>query len=83
MDSGVTGDYIRLDMVKRINANIRKNTQQSHQADDKSKLAVVGEVTIKLTFKSHKLILEALVAPDFEDKVLSNSPSMTENDAWV
>ena len=83
VDSGATGNYIRLDVVKRMNVNIRKNTQKSHQADGKSSLAVVGEVTITLTFKNHQLILEALVAPDLEDEVLGGSPFMKENDVWV
>ena len=83
VDSGATGNYIRLDVVKRMNVNVRKNTQKSHQADGKSSLAVVGEVTITLSYKGHDLILEALVAPDLEDEVLGGSPFMKNNDVWV
>ena len=83
IDSGATGNYIRLDVVKRLNVNIRKNTQKSHQADGKSSLVVVGEVSITLSYKGHSLVLEALVAPDLEDEVLGGSPFMENNDVWV
>ena len=53
IDSGATGNFIRLDVAKRIKANIWKNTQQSHQADGTSNLKIVGEITVTLTFKKH------------------------------
>ena len=83
IDSGATGNFIRLDVAKRINANIRKNTQKSHQADGTSNLKIVGEVTVMLTFKGHTLLLEALVAVDLEDEILGGTPFMEHNDVWV
>jgi len=61
IDCGATGNFIRLDVAKKINANIRKNTQRSHQADGNSRLDIVGEVSLELHYKSHKLVLVALV----------------------
>ena len=83
IDSGATGNFIRLDVAKRINLNIRKNTQQSHQADGSSNLKIVGEVTVNLSFKGHTLLLEALVAVDLDDDVLGGTPFMEYNDVWV
>ena len=83
MDSGASGNFIRLDVAKRINANIRKNSQKSHQADGTSNLNVVGEVTVMLTFKHHNLLLEALVASDLDDEVLGGMPFMEHNDVWM
>ena len=83
VDSGATGNMIRFDVVKRLNLNIRKNTQKSNQADGHSHLDIVGEVTIEFQFKEHRLILEALVAAKLDDEVLGGIPFMKKNDVWV
>ena len=83
VDCGATGNFIRLDVVKRINANIRKNTQQSHQADGNSRLDIVGEVSLNLSYKGHTLVLVALVAVNLDDEVLGGTPFMDSNDVWV
>ena len=83
IDCGATGNFVRLDVVKRINANMRKNTQKSHQADGNSSLQIVGEVSLNLSYKGHKLVLEALVAVNLDDEVLGGTPFMDYNDIWV
>ena len=83
IDSGATGNMIRFDVAKRLNLNIRKNSQKSNQADGQSHLDVIGEVSIVVHFKEHELILEALVATKLEDEVLGGIPFMVKNDVWV
>ena len=70
---------IRLDVAKRLNLNIRKNSQSSNQADGQSHLDVVGEVKVVLQFKYHILLLEALVAAKLDDEVLGGTPFMEKN----
>ena len=76
VDSGATGNMIRLDVAKRLNLNIRKNSQSSNQADGQSHLDVVGEIKVVLQFKHHKLLLEALVAAKLDNEVLGGTPFM-------
>ena len=83
LDSGATGNFISLDAVKRINAHMRKHTQSANQADGHSQLKIVGEVSVKFSFKAHSLLLEALVAENLDDDVLAGTPFMESNDVWT
>ena len=44
IDSGATGNIIRLNVVLRVKAVMRKNTQRSNQADGHSHLDIVGKL---------------------------------------
>ena len=83
VDSGATGNFIRLNIAQRLNANIRKNTQKSNLADGQSLLDIVGEMSINLSFKGHNLLLEALVASKLDEDILAGTPFMDSNDVWV
>jgi len=83
LDSGATGNFISFDAAKRINVLIRKHTQSANQADGHSQLKIVGEVSLKISYKSHTLTLEALVAENLDDDVLAGTPFMELNDVWT
>jgi len=83
LDSGATGNFINLDTAKRTKAVIKKHSQSANQADGKSQLKIVGEVSIKVSFKSHTLVLDALVAENLDDDVLAGTPFLETNDVWI
>ena len=83
VDSGATGNFIRLDVALRIKATIRKTSQRSNLADGHSRLDVVGETKLQLHYRGHNLLLEALVASELDEDVLGGSPFMEHNDIWV
>ena len=83
IDSGATGNFIRYDVAIRIQAVVRKHSQYSHQADGRSSLKIVGETSLKFTFKDHTLIFDALVAIDLDEDLLGGTPFMDINDVWI
>ena len=83
IDSGGTANFIRRDVAVKLNVNIRKHSQYSHQADGSSPLKIVGETTITFSFKHHRLVLEALVAQDLDEEILGGIPFMNSNDIWI
>ena len=83
IDSGATGNFIRHDVAIRINAVIRKHSQHSNQADGRSSLKIVGETSLKFTFRDHTIIFDALIASDLDEDILGGTPFMDRNDVWI
>lgn len=74
LDTGATSSMVKLSVIKRIGAPIQKPTQIAKQADGKTSLNVVGEISIPVTRDSHTFMLNALVVENLDVDVLAGNP---------
>lgn len=82
LDSGAESNLVSKQFTIRAGIAIRRATQGAVQADSKSPLAIVGEISnIILTRGSHEFILDALVTEkDFGDYIIAGEPFLDKND---
>ena len=83
IDSGATGNMIRLSAVQRLGAEIRHSSQSAHQADGSSPFKVLGETRLSLTRGSHSFQFEGLVVENLDVDVLAGTPFMETNDITI
>ena len=80
IDSGATGNMIRLSAVQRLGAEIGHSSQSAHQADGSSPLKVLGETRLSLTRGSHSF---QFVVENLDVDVLAGTPFMETNDITI
>ena len=80
IDSGCTGNIIRLNVVENMNIDIKPTEVKTKLSDDKTFLDVVGEITIMLTRGKVNFKFNAIVVRDLGPDVLAGTPFQKEND---
>lgn len=83
IDSGATGNMIRLSTVKRLGAVIHTSAQSAHQADGSSPLKVMGETRLSFTRGNQEFQFEGLIVENLDVDVLAGTPFMETNDVAV
>ena len=83
IDSGATGNMIRLSAAKMLGVKIEKNSQFAHQADGLSPLKVVGETKFIVVRDKRDFIFEGLVVEQLDVDILAGIPFMEINDITV
>lgn len=83
IDSGATGNMIRLSTAVLLDAKIQSTSQSAHQADGSSPLNVVGETRLFFTRDDHSLYFEGLVVDNLDVDILAGIPFMEYNDISV
>ncbi|KAK3715784.1 hypothetical protein QZH41_018836, partial [Actinostola sp. cb2023] len=83
VDSGTTGNMIRMSTVKLLGLAISASAQSAHQADGSSPLRVMGETRFELNRNHHKFLFEGLVVENLDVEVLAGTPFMECNDIAI
>ena len=83
IDSGATGNMIRLSTVKKLGLELRESAQSAHQADGSSPLVVVGETSFSLVRDQYEFTFEGLVVENLDVEVLAGTPFMIRNDIAI
>ncbi|XP_071110370.1 uncharacterized protein [Haliotis cracherodii] len=83
VDSGATGNMIRLSTATGLGADIKTSSQSAHQADGSSPLKVVGETRILFTRDNKEFDFNGLVVENLDVEVLAGIPFMEANDVAV
>jgi hypothetical protein len=83
IDSGATGNMIRLSSAKALGVNIQRSTQSARQADGMSPLSVAGETRFSVTREDHRFYFEGLVVENLDVDILAGIPFMEENDITI
>ncbi|EDO35149.1 predicted protein [Nematostella vectensis] len=83
VDSGATGNMIRLSTATRLGCNITTSSQSVSQADGSSQLHVVGETRLSFTRADKSFSFEGLVVENLDVEVLAGTPFMEKNDIAV
>lgn len=83
INSGATGNMIRLSTVQKLKVEICKSAQSAHQADGSSPLKVIGETKLSFTHGQHVFQLDGLVMENVDVEVLTGTPFMEANDITV
>lgn len=83
IDSGATGNMIRLSTATRLGAIISKSSQSAHQADGSSPLKVSGETRLILTRDNKSFRFEGLVVENLDVDILAGMPFMEQNDVGL
>ena len=80
INSGATGNMIRLSTVQKVKVEICKSAQSAHQADGSSPLKVIGETKLSFTCRQQVFQFEGLVVENLDVEVLAGTPFMEAND---
>ena len=83
INSGATGNMIRLSTVQKLKVEICKSAQSAHQADGSSPLKVIGETKLSFTHRQHVFQFDRLVMENLDVEVLTGTPFMEANDIAV
>ena len=83
IDSGATGNMIRLSAAKMLGVKIEKSSQFAHQADGLSPLKVVGETKFIVVRDKRDCVFEGLVVEQLDVDILAGIPFMEINDITV
>ena len=83
IDSGCTGNIIRLNVVERLNIMMKPTKIKAKLADDKTYLEVVGEIDINLTRGKTSFKFEAIVVTQLGPDILAGTPFMKANDVMT
>ena len=83
IDSGCTGNIIRLNVVERLNIMMKPTKIKAKLADDKTYLEVVGEIDINLTRGKTSFKFEAIVVTQLGPDILAGTPFMKTNDVMT
>ena len=83
LDTGCTGNIIRLDIANELNIPIRPTKQRAIQADGATPLDVVGEVQVTLNRDSHDLLFHGLVSRTLDVPILAGTPFQSVNDVYA
>ena len=74
LDSGCTGNIIRLNVVERLRIPIKPTNVKAKMADDKTYLEVVGEISIELQRGKIVFKFDAVVERNLGPDVLAGTP---------
>ncbi len=83
LDSGATGNMLRLSTARKLGITISKSTQSAHQADGQSPLHIVGEARATFTRDQHEFVFEGLVVENLDVELLAGTPFMELNDIAI
>ena len=83
IDSGATGNMIRLSTVKSLGAVILKSSQSAHRADGSSPLKVVGETKLMFVRGEKSFSFDCLIVENLDVEILAGTPFMESNDIAV
>ena len=83
LDSGCTGNIIRLNVVERLNIPIKPTNVKAKMADDKTYLEVVGEISIELQRGKISFKFDAIVVRNLGPDVLAGTPFQKVNDVMT
>ena len=83
IDSGATGNMIRLSTSQRLGDEMKQSFQSAHQADGSSPLKALGETRFSLTRGNHLFQFEGLVVENLGADVLAGTPFMEANDITI
>lgn len=83
IDSGATGNMMRLSCAQRLGAKIACSSHSVSQADGSSQLKVVGETRLSFSHEGHDLYYEGIVVENLDSDVLAGIPFMEKNDVSV
>jgi len=83
LDTGCTGNIVRLDVAKALNIPIKPTKQRAIQADGATPLDVVGEVQITFNRDSHDLLFKGLVSRTLDVPILAGTPFQSVNDVYA
>ena len=79
MDTGATVSFIRLNIVTALNIPILPNNQLALLADDKTKMASLGEIDITLTRGQFTCRLRALIMKNSQADVFGGTTFHNDN----
>ena len=80
IDSGCTGNIIRLNVVEGMNIDMKPTKVKAKLADNKTFLDVVGEISINVTRGKMSFKFNAIVVKNLGPDVLAGTPFQKEND---
>ena len=83
VDSGATGNMIRLSTVQRLGATIRRCSQSAHQADGSSPPTVICETRLTLVRGEKSFTFDGLIIENLDVEVIAERPFMECNDIAV
>ena len=79
LDSGATVSYMKLDVANRLNLQIHPNNQLALLADQKTRMASLGEIDIVVCFVNIQLRLRALVMKDLQSECFGGTTFHVDN----
>lgn len=83
LDTGCTGNIIRLDVAQELGIPIRPTKQRAVQADGATPLDVIGEVAVKFHRDHHELSFLGLVSRTLDVPILAGTPFQSSNDVYA
>ena len=83
LDSGCTGNVIRLNVVERLKIPIKPTKIKAKMADDQTYLTVVGEISIELQRGKSNFKFDAIVVKNLGPDVLAGTPFQKINDVMT
>ena len=83
IDSGCTGNIIRLNVVERLHILMKPTKIKAKLADGKTYLEVVGEIEINLTRGKTCFKFEVIVVKELGPDVLAGTPFLKDNDVMT
>ena len=83
IDSGCTGNLIRLNVVEEMNIDMKPTKVKAKLADNKTFLDVVGEISIYVTRGKMSFKFNAIVVKNLGPDVLAGTPFQKENDVMT
>jgi hypothetical protein len=76
LDTGATGNMVRLSTAQALGFHINKTSQSAHQADGSSPLNVIGETTATFSREDKTLHFEGLIVEHLDVDILAGTPLM-------
>lgn len=83
IDSGATGNMIRLSTATALGVDIQTSSQSAHQADGSSPLKVVGETRMTVSRQDQEFTFDGLVVENLDVDILAGIPFMEANDVSI
>ena len=80
LDSGCTGNIIRLDVVERLNIPMKTTKVKARLADNKTFLDVRGQISVLLVRGKISFKFDAIVVKNLGPDALAGTPFQKEND---
>ena len=80
LDSGCTGNIIRLDVVERLNIPMKPTKVKARQADNKTFLDVRGQISVSFVRGKISFKFDAIVVKSLGPEALAGTPFQKDND---
>ena len=79
LDSGATVSYVKLEVANRLNLDIHPNNQLALLADQKTRMASLGEIDITVNVQNIQMRLRALVMRDLQAECFGGTTFHVDN----